>query len=165
MSFILAASLVTFFYYNVFGKQNKIFLGDTGSMLIGFLLAILAVRFLNFENGKTVFDEDLATPAVVLCVLIIPLFDTARVFLLRILRGKSPFAADRSHIHHRLLDISGSHIKATSIILLVNLLFIGIALLFRNIGNELLILIALTLASSLSFIPIYINRVRKGSWK
>jgi UDP-GlcNAc:undecaprenyl-phosphate GlcNAc-1-phosphate transferase len=165
MSFILASSLIAFFYYNVFGKTNKIFLGDTGSMLIGYLLAIFAVRFLNFEQGQTVFDEDLSTPAVILCVLILPLFDTARVFVLRIVRGKSPFKADRSHLHHRLLDISGSHIKATSIILFVNLLFIGIALIFRNIGNELLLLIALVLASLLSFIPIYIIKVRTGSWK
>lgn len=165
MSFILATSLIAFFIYNVFGKENKIFLGDTGSMLIGYLLSIFAVRFLNFEHSTTVFDPDLSTPAVMLCVLIVPLFDTARVFMLRLLRGKSPFAADRSHIHHRLLDISGSHIKATSIILSVNLLFIAIALLLRNIGNELLILTALSLASLLSFIPIYIIRNRTGSWK
>lgn len=165
MSFILATSLIAFFIYNVFGRENKIFLGDTGSMLIGYLTSIFAVRFLNFEHGTTVFDPDLSTPAVILCVLIVPLFDTARVFVLRILRGKSPFAADRSHIHHRLLDISGSHIKATSLILSVNLLFIAIALLFRNIGNELLILVALTLATLLSFIPIYIIRKKTGSWK
>ena len=165
MSFILASSLIAFFYFNVFSKTNKIFLGDTGSMLIGYLLAIFAVRFLNFEHGQTVFDDDLSTPAVLLCVLIVPLFDTARVFALRLLRGKSPFAADRSHIHHRLLEISGSHIKATGIILIVNLLFIGLALLLRNIGNELLILIALVLASLLSFIPIYIIRNKTGSWK
>jgi len=164
MSFILASSLIAFFIYNVFGKENKIFLGDTGSMLIGYLLAIFAIRFLNFEHGQTVFDEDLSTPAVMLCVLIVPLFDTARVFVLRILRGKSPFSADRSHIHHRLLDIMGSHIKATSTILLVNLIFIAIALTLRNIGNELLILIALLLASGLSFIPIYIIRARTGRW-
>ena len=165
MSFILASSLIAFFIYNVFGKENKIFLGDTGSMLIGYLLAIFAIRFLNFEHGQTVFDEDLSTPAVMLCVLIVPLFDTARVFVLRILRGKSPFAADRSHIHHRLLDISGSHIKATTIILSVNLMFIILALILRNIGNELLILITLVFASLLSFIPIYIIRNKTGSWK
>jgi len=164
MSFILASSLIAFFIYNVFGKENKIFLGDTGSMLIGYLLAIFAIRFLNFENGQTVFDEDLSTPAVMLCVLIVPLFDTARVFVLRIARGKSPFDADRSHIHHRLLDISGSHIKATATILFVNLLFIVLALILRNIGNELLILITLLLASGLSFIPIYIIKVRTGHW-
>jgi UDP-N-acetylmuramyl pentapeptide phosphotransferase/UDP-N-acetylglucosamine-1-phosphate transferase len=164
MSFILASSLIAFFIYNVFGKENKIFLGDTGSMLIGYLLAIFAVRFLNFEDGQTVFDEDLSTPAVMLCVLIVPLFDTARVFVLRIARGKSPFTADRSHIHHRLLDLSGSHIKATATILGVNLVFIALALFLRTIGNELLILIALFLASGLSFIPIYIIRVRTGRW-
>ncbi len=164
MSFILASSLITFFFYNVFGKENKIFLGDTGSMVIGYLLAIFAVRFLNFENGQPAFDKDISSPAVMLCVLIVPLFDTTRVFVLRMARGKSPFDADRSHIHHRLLDISGSHIKATTIILSVNLAFIALALFLRNIGNELLILIALALASLLSFIPIYIIRAKTGKW-
>jgi len=163
MSFILASSLISFFYFNVFSKKNKIFLGDTGAMLIGLILAIFAVRFLNFESDSVILSKSQAAPAVLLCVLIVPIFDTARVFILRILRGKSPFEADRTHIHHRLLDLSGSHLKATTVILLVNVLFIGIALIFRNINTELLILISLALAAALSFIPVYLKRNSKTS--
>lgn len=158
MSFILASSLAAFFYFNVFGKTNKIFLGDTGAMLIGLLLAIFAVRFLNFESDALFLSQSHSAPAVLLCVLIVPLFDTVRVFILRILRGKSPFEADRTHIHHRLLDLSRSHLKATSIILFVNLMFIGLALILRNINTELLVLITLALASGFSIIPIYLKR-------
>jgi len=157
MSFILASSLIAFFYYNVFSKKNKIFLGDTGAMLIGLILAIFAVRFLNFESDSTFLSKSQAAPAVLLCVLIVPLFDTARVFILRILRGKSPFEADRTHIHHRLLDLSGTHLKASTIILLVNMIFIAIALILRNINTELLVLITLVLATVLSFIPVYLK--------
>ena len=157
MSFILASSLIVFFYFNVFSKKNKIFLGDTGAMLIGLLLAIFAIRFLNFESDSLFLSKSQSAPAVLLCVLIVPVFDTARVFILRILRGKSPFAADRTHIHHRLLDLSGSHLKATSIILSVNVLFIAIALIFRNMNSELLILLTLVLAAGLSYIPVYLK--------
>ena len=157
MSFVLASSLLAFFYYNVFSKKYKIFLGDTGSMLIGLVLAIFAVRFLNFESDSLFLSKSQAAPAVLLCVLILPLFDTGRVVILRILRGKSPFEADRTHIHHRLLELSGTHIKATAIILSVNVLFIAIALLLRNINTELLILIALVLAIVLSYIPVYLK--------
>ena len=157
MSFILASSLIAFFYFNVFSKKDKIFLGDTGAMLIGLILAIFAVRFLNFENDSLFLSTSQAAPAVLLCVLIIPLFDTARVFILRILRGKSPFEADRTHIHHRLLELSGTHLKATAIILFVNVIFIAMALILRNINTELLILIALLLAISLSYIPVYLK--------
>ena len=158
MSFILGASLSTFFYYNVFSKKNKIFLGDTGAMLIGLLLAIFAIRFLNYESNASFLSQSQAAPAVLLCVLIVPIFDTARVVILRLLRGKSPFEADRTHIHHRLLDISGSHLKATGIILLVNMLFIALALLLRDTNASLLILGALALAAVLSYIPVYLRR-------
>ncbi len=163
MSFILASSLIAFFYFNVFNKKNKIFLGDTGAMLIGLLLAIFAIRFLNFESDALFLSQTQSAPAVILCVLIVPIFDTARVFILRILRGKSPFEADRTHIHHRLLDLSGTHLKATSIILSVNVIFIAMALLLRNINTHLLILISLVLASVLSIIPVYLIKVKSKS--
>ena len=158
MSFILASSLCAFFYFNVFSKKNKIFLGDTGAMLIGLILAIFAVSFLNFESDTLFLSQSQSAPAILLCVLIVPIFDTARVFILRVLRSKSPFEADRTHIHHRLLDLSGSHLKATSIILLVNMIFIGLGLILRNINAELLILITLALASAFSIIPVYLKR-------
>ena len=157
MSFILSSSLLAFFYFNVFSKENKIFLGDTGAMLIGLILAIFAVVFLNYESDALFLSQSQSAPAVLLCVLIVPLFDTARVFILRILRGKSPFEADRTHIHHRLLDLSGTHLIATGIILLVNVIFIAMALLLRNINTTLLILITLALASVLSFVPVYLK--------
>lgn len=163
MTFILSSSLLAFFYFNVFSKKNKIFLGDTGAMLIGLLLAIFAIRFLNFENCSLLSNESQSALAILLSVLIVPVFDTTRVFILRILRGKSPFEADRTHIHHRLLDLSGSHIKTTVIILSVNVIFIAIALIFRNINTVLLILIILVLAAVLSYIPVYLRNRKSAS--
>lgn len=162
MSFILAASLLAFIYFNVFSIKNKIFLGDTGSMLIGLLLAILSIRFMNMENSTLLFNPYNTIPAILLCVLIVPLFDTARVMLVRISRGRSPFAADRIHIHHQLIQLGGSHRQATLTIVSVNLLFMAIPFLFNSLKGEELILITLVLATVLFHIPVYLNKLRQS---
>lgn len=158
MSFVLAASLLAFFYFNVYSKKNKIFMGDTGSMLIGLLMAIFAVKFLNIDNSTLFFGQNHMAPAVALSVLMIPMFDAARVSLVRIAHGKSPFAADRTHIHHYVLRLSDSHITATLMILSANAFFIALPWLFRNLNGEVLILMMLALSVILFNIPVYINR-------
>jgi UDP-N-acetylmuramyl pentapeptide phosphotransferase/UDP-N-acetylglucosamine-1-phosphate transferase len=161
MSFILATSLLAFFYFNVFSKKNKIFLGDTGSMLIGLLLAILAIKFLNIENSTLYFHQNNTAPALLLSVLIVPLFDTARVMVVRISKGRSPFVADKIHIHHHMLRLSGSHLAATLKILSANALIIAMPLLFRNLNGEELILMILAMATALFNIPIYLNKLNQ----
>ena len=158
LSFVLAASLLAFFYFNVFSKKNKIFMGDTGSMLIGLLISILTIKFLNIENSTLFFSQNHVAPAVALSVLLVPLFDAARVSVVRISQGKSPFAADRTHIHHYVLRLSDSHITATLMILSANAFFIALPWLFRNLNGEVLILMMLALSVILFNIPVYINR-------
>jgi len=158
LSFVLAASLLAFFYFNVFSKKNKIFMGDTGSMLIGLLLSILTIKFLNIENSTLFFSQNHVAPAVALSVLLVPLFDAARVSVVRISQGKSPFAADRTHIHHFVLRLSDSHITATLMILSANAFFIALPWLFNNLNGEVLILLMLGLSVVLFNIPVYINR-------
>jgi UDP-N-acetylmuramyl pentapeptide phosphotransferase/UDP-N-acetylglucosamine-1-phosphate transferase len=172
MSFILCSSLLAFFYFNVFSKKNKIFLGDSGSMLIGLLVSILAIKFLNMEKSTLLFHQNNSSAAVLLAVLIIPVFDTARVFVVRISQGKSPFEADRIHIHHHMLLLSGSHLAATLKILSSNVLFLSMPFLFRNLSGEELTLLILALATALFNIPVYINKMRnkysfnvKFQWK
>ncbi len=160
MSFILSSSLLAFFYFNVFGKKNKIFLGDTGSMLIGLLLSILAIKFLNMENSALFFHQNNTAPAVLLSVLIIPLFDTARVVAVRLSQGKSPFAADKIHIQHHMLLLSGSHLAASLKILCANMLFIAIPFIFKNLNGEELTLMILALATALFNIPVFINKLK-----
>ncbi|MEA3462960.1 MAG: MraY family glycosyltransferase, partial [Bacteroidota bacterium] len=159
ISFSLATSLLTFFYFNVFSRKNKIFLGDTGSMLIGLLLSILAIKFLNMESGSPFLHQNHASPAILLSVLIVPLFDTARVMVVRIYQGRSPFVADKIHIHHHMLLLSGSHLAATLKILSANALFVAIPFIFRGLNGEELILLILAMAIALFNIPIYINKL------
>ena len=154
LSFSFVGSVIAFFSFNVFGKKNKLFLGDTGSLVIGFVIAILACRFLQFELIAHEIAKIPSAPTVVCGVLIIPLFDSLRVFMLRILQGRSPFKADRQHLHHRLLQLQFTHLQATLILISVNLFFITLSYLLRGIGIVWLMAVIVGLASIMSYILV-----------
>jgi UDP-GlcNAc:undecaprenyl-phosphate/decaprenyl-phosphate GlcNAc-1-phosphate transferase len=151
--FALSGALLAFFYFNVFSRENKIFLGDTGSMLIGFLLSVLLVNFLETNTIVNTTHPILkSAPAIALSILFVPVFDTMRICLVRIYNGKSIFKADSNHVHHRVLRFSGSHLRATVTILSVNLLIILITYLFRDIGSRLLLLMLIVMGILLSIL-------------
>jgi UDP-GlcNAc:undecaprenyl-phosphate/decaprenyl-phosphate GlcNAc-1-phosphate transferase len=159
----LAGALIAFFWFNVFNKKNKIFLGDTGSLTIGLVMGVLMVRFLQLVTSSKGIASINSAPAYTISLFIIPLFDSLRVFIIRIAQGKSPFHADRQHIHHRLLELGFTHLQATIMLLSINLAFISICYLFQNLGNTLLIVIQLTLATILSYMLLI--QVKKKSRK
>ncbi|RIV21223.1 undecaprenyl/decaprenyl-phosphate alpha-N-acetylglucosaminyl 1-phosphate transferase [Fibrisoma montanum] len=136
LAFTMAGALVGFLRFN-FSKTSKIFMGNTGSLIIGFMLSFFAVRFVAL-NASYRFDPTsfFNAPIIAIVILIVPIFDTLRVFLVRILAGRSPFSADRNHMHHILLDNGLSHIAATAVLcgtsLLNTILFFA---LHRNISN------------------------------
>lgn len=156
MSFALSGSLAAFFYFNVFSHKNKIFLGDAGSLIVGLVIAILTIRFLGGPAATYGRFEFHAAPAVAFGILIIPMFDTLRVFLLRISQGRSPFSADRQHIHHNLNDLGFTHLQTTLIIVSVNFLFIVLSVSLQHLRNLYLIAIQLFLAGILSYITFMI---------
>jgi len=151
ISVAMFGSLLGFFRYNVFGGKNKIFMGDTGSLIVGLMMAVQVILFNEKNIGYTSAFSIKSAPAVSFAVLIVPLYDTLRVFLIRMLRGRSPFSADKSHLHHCLLKLGCSHIQTTLIIVLANLFFITLALLLQDIGIFWLMLIILSIATILSF--------------
>ena len=164
LSFSLVGTLTAFFYFNVFSKTNKIFLGDTGSMIIGFVMGVLACRFLQFElfaQGSTAIPS---APTVVCGALIVPLFDSLRVFVLRVKQGNSPFKADRQHIHHRLLQLGCTHLEATLILIGVNIFFIVLSYMLRGIGIVWLMGLIVALACVMSYILVTAakGKSRKG---
>ncbi len=110
MGFLLAASTIAFLIYNY--SPAKIFMGDTGSMLIGVVNAILVIRFIQTFNNTPLIPV-LSAPAMGFGILAVPLLDTLRVFAIRILKGKSPFSPDRNHLHHLLLDKGFTHSQIT----------------------------------------------------
>lgn len=123
---MMVGGLIAFLRYNL-SKDKKIFMGDTGSMILGFMIGAMAIFFLSvdYTDIKKLPFRLRNLPFVVIAILIIPLFDLLRVFFLRIKKGKSPFLADRNHIHHVLIDrFQISHRRTSFIVGVVNFLAI-----------------------------------------
>lgn len=158
LSFAILGALIPFFLYNAFGHTNKIFMGDTGSLILGFAMTVLVFRFNEMNVIPVNRSHFLAAPALSFAVIIIPMFDTLRVFAIRIYRRKSPFTADRRHIHHILIDLGHSHLESTMILIVVNLLFIAFAYFFNFLGNSDLVYIMLASAIALTGLATMLRR-------
>lgn len=138
LAFSLSGSLLAFLIFNF--QPAKIFMGDTGSLLIGVINAILVIKFINVANSTETTYPIISAPAIGFTILMIPLLDTLRVFSVRIFKRRSPFSPDRNHIHHLLLDRLGlSHRAITLTLVSLNLLMVGLVYLGRSLGNTLLI--------------------------
>ena len=134
LSITMNAILMAFYGFNI-SSHKKIFMGDTGSLIVGFVIAILTLKFIALKpesyKGLPFLLEN--APLIAVAILIVPLFDTARVFAIRIANKKSPFSPDRNHIHHVLIDFWGlSHKQASFIIGCFNLIFV---ILFIILGS------------------------------
>ncbi len=159
MAFSLTGGLIGFLIYNF--SPAKIFMGDTGSLLIGLINSILVIKFINISGApgsKLTFE---AAPAVGFAVLIVPLFDTLRVFSHRILDRRSPFSADRTHVHHFLLELGFNHKKITLLCASANIGFIILAVSLSSLGTTIVIGILLAVAISLIGLVYYSRPSRK----
>lgn len=161
LSAAVAGSLMAFFRFNVYGKKNKIFMGDTGSLLVGLFMSFIVVKFNEINAVLQGPYAIKAAPAVSFGVLIVPLFDTLRVFLIRISRKQSPFRPDKNHMHHLLLKIGYSHLGATIRIVAVNIIFIALAVSMQSLGIFTLMIVNLLIASLFSFLPEFFRRKNK----
>ena len=151
ISFAILGGLLAFLQFN--WAPSKVFMGDTGSLMIGFFLSIVTIKFIDLNYNLQVaypfrFDAFIG-PAV--AVLIVPLYDTLRVFIKRMLRGKSPMHPDRTHLHHILLRLGCNHAQATGILVTVNIIFVLLALVLKSFPDMVvlpaLIITALTLGT------------------
>jgi UDP-GlcNAc:undecaprenyl-phosphate GlcNAc-1-phosphate transferase len=138
LSFSLAGSLIAFLIFNF--HPAKVFMGDTGSMLIGLVNAILVVKFISVADVANVSFPVAASPAIGFAILMIPLLDTLRVFGIRMIHRRSPFSPDRNHVHHLLLDKGLSHRSITIILVSINILCIIGAFITRDLGSTWLIM-------------------------
>ena len=150
MAFAMTGSIIAFLIYNF--SPAKIFMGDTGSLLLGLINSILVIKFINVAgNPATAFGLE-ASPAIGFAILMIPLFDTLRVFALRILDRRSPFSPDRTHVHHFLLDLGLNHRMVTFTCVATNIVFIAMAYFLRALGTT--TLLGILLVSAFIFIGI-----------
>ncbi len=134
MAFSMAGSILAFLIFNF--QPARIFMGDTGSLLIGLINAILVIRFITVATTPDISLPIAAAPAVGFGILMVPLLDTLRVFAIRIFQRRSPFSPDRNHIHHLFLDNGFSHRSVAIILLALNAITVGLAFAFHEIGNN-----------------------------
>jgi UDP-GlcNAc:undecaprenyl-phosphate GlcNAc-1-phosphate transferase len=144
LAFSLAGSLIAFLIFN--HHPAKIFMGDSGSLMIGLVNSILVIKFITVADSATVAFPVASSAAVGFAILIVPLLDTLRVFSIRIFGRRSPFTPDRNHVHHLLLDTGLSHSKVTLCCLTINMFFIVLAYVGRGLGPTYLMLIMLLLS-------------------
>jgi UDP-GlcNAc:undecaprenyl-phosphate/decaprenyl-phosphate GlcNAc-1-phosphate transferase len=147
ISFGLTGSLIAFLCFNY--NPAKIFMGDSGSLLLGLVNSILVIKFITVADASSASLYLPSAVAIGFSVLIVPLLDTLRVFSIRIYKGRSPFSPDRNHIHHLLLDRGFSHRYVTISCVGLNLSFIAMAYFGRSLGPTLLICSMVTVFYSL----------------
>lgn len=155
----LLGSLLAFLYFN-FSRQYKIFMGDTGSMVVGFLIAFMAIKFINLSSLDWVNIQN--APVIAIAILIVPLIDTLSVIIIRLMKRQSPFTADQNHIHHRLLRLGLTHMQSTALICLANVLIILLAYTLRHLDIGLMLVMVVGAALLLSYLPLVLTEfVRK----
>ncbi|MCR6719080.1 MAG: undecaprenyl/decaprenyl-phosphate alpha-N-acetylglucosaminyl 1-phosphate transferase [Chitinophagaceae bacterium] len=157
IAFTMSGGLIAFLYFNF--NPARIFMGDTGSLVLGFVVAVLSIRLLQVNQAalKPILDH---APSFVLGIVLIPVFDTIRVFATRIWHGKSPFVADRIHLHHLLTNQGFSHAFTTRTICFVHALILFEAYALNSWKQEWVIAISI-----LFMIGVTFAFKRFGKWR
>jgi UDP-GlcNAc:undecaprenyl-phosphate/decaprenyl-phosphate GlcNAc-1-phosphate transferase len=146
IAFGMAGSLLAFLVFNF--NPAKIFMGDSGSLLLGLVNAILVIKFISVADAPGALVPIGSVVAVGFSILVVPLLDTLRVFSIRIANGRSPFVPDRNHIHHLLLDRGLSHRTVTVTCVGLNVSFIVMSYFGRGLGSAWLLLLMLAMSSA-----------------
>lgn len=168
LALAILGSQLAFLRFNL--VNAKIFMGDSGSMILGFLVALLSISFLQInELSSDYLLKKIDAMVFAFAIIIIPIIDTTRVVFVRLfILRRSPFAADRNHIHHALLDIGLSHVQATLGLMSVNVAFVLLAYFLNDYLRATYLFISLSLlALLLSQIPFLIKSQQKrlGTYK
>jgi UDP-GlcNAc:undecaprenyl-phosphate/decaprenyl-phosphate GlcNAc-1-phosphate transferase len=156
LSFAMMGSLAAFLFFNF--NPARIFMGDSGSLLLGLLNAILVIKFITVADAPGTIFPLASAVAIGFSILIVPLLDTLRVFSIRIFRGRSPFSPDRNHIHHLLLDRGLNHRQVTYSCVGLNLSFIAMAYFGNTLGPTMLILLMISVSFAMIGALIYIKK-------
>ena len=158
LSFAMAGSLTAFIIFD--HHPAKIFMGDSGSLMVGMINSILVIKFILVADKPLATVPMNAVVAIGFAILIVPLLDTLRVFSVRIINGRSPFSPDRNHIHHLLLDRGLNHAAVTFTCVAINVLFILLAYFGQPLGPNYLLFIMLSIAFS-GLGVLYYQKARK----
>lgn len=158
-AFAMAGSLVAFLIFNY--NPAKIFMGDSGSLILGLINAVLVIKFIAVADNPLQNFHLESSVAIGVSILMLPLADTLRVFSIRIFQGRSPFSPDRNHIHHLFLD-RGMNVKFITLsCLLLNMLFITVAYFGRSMGPSYTMLTIALMCFGFLGVLIYQKPLRK----
>ena len=166
LSGVIIGAVSGFLYYNLSNqRQRKIFMGDTGSMILGFLLGFTAICFIDifidekFPGVPRYFLK--SVPAIAMAILILPIIDTFNVIIIRLVNRKSAFIADKNHIHHSMLRLGLTHRRATFYIILYYLFVVSVAYYFRHLEVNLLLFLVMGIGLIGAYIPKLILYLRE----
>jgi UDP-N-acetylmuramyl pentapeptide phosphotransferase/UDP-N-acetylglucosamine-1-phosphate transferase len=158
LAFSMAGSLIAFIIFN--HHPAKIFMGDSGSLMIGLVNAILVIKFINVAYSPGAVIRIPSAAAVGFGILVVPLLDTLRVFSIRIINGRSPFTPDRNHVHHLLLDKGLGHVAVASICVIFNIAIIAFVWFAQSIGPNFLLSSILVISFSALGVVYHSSRRR-----
>lgn len=163
LSFSMVGAVIAFLFFN--WDPSEIFMGDTGALVIGMMLAINAIHFIDLQYNLPVDNPYKFKAAIsgAVCFIIIPLADTLRIFILRLMRKQSPFKPDKSHIHHNIMRLGFSHSHSTLILGLAQVIFVMIVVAARKLNDNYVLLGIFVLCTVLSAVldRVIQNRVEK----
>ena len=164
LCFIGIGSLLPFFFHNVFGRSSKMFLGDGGSLMMGTMLTICVFNLLSSKSQCVVLDwNGVSLPALVLAILAVPVFDTLRVMTARMVKMRSPFSPDKTHLHHLYIDLNFSHVATSLTIVFMNGLIVVLEYLMWMLGVSVTWQLYVVVAASLLYTCVfYYTLVREG---
>jgi len=150
LAYTMLGAVLAFLIFN--WEPSEVFMGDTGALVIGMLLAVMTIHFINVNYGLPAespykFLSSIGTAA---CFIIIPLVDTLRIIILRTVKGKSPFKPDKSHIHHAIMRLGKTHSQTTLILGGVQLFYIALAMVLHNLSERYVLLAVVALSVGLS---------------
>lgn len=163
IAFSMLGAILGFLVFNY--PPAKIFMGDTGSLIIGLVSAVLAIEFIETNKvGSFPAPYFNSAPAIAVAVLIVPVFDSLRIFFIRIINRKSPFKGDRNHIHHRLLRLGLNAKRILLVTVLFNVGMIAITVLLSDLGNFVLIFLQIGICMAFNMVLTYVKgrRVTKS---
>ena len=162
MAMSMLGALAGFLVFNF--HPAKIFMGDSGSLLIGLFCYVLAVGVIQTPDHP--FVEGVSKPVAAMALLAFPLVDTLRVFFLRVIKGRSPFSPDRLHIHHHLMSLGWGHRLTIAAVWMYSLVFACLAFqptsAWMGMGQTAQFALMLGLAFGLGAVPYFLVKTGKG---
>lgn len=167
MAFLAAGALLPFWIHNVFGCKSRMFIGDSGTLMMGMLMSIFCLHAIDSDSLIEKYHPQVGVVAFCLSILSVPVFDCLRVMTGRIRKGISPFIADKTHLHHLFIRMGASHLGAAMAVISLDVCNIVCWLIAYILGAgptvQLIVVIAVGIFNTFGFYSIFkhLSRNRK----